>query len=85
MKETIAAMSIMILGIVGGIFLIYAGIGFISWITSDPFNWIPDGQFDEEYVAGPDPSISDCRESGGIPIVSSWSNRLKRCDPKPTY
>jgi len=76
MKETITIISIAISGIVAFIFIAYVLVGFMSWITSDPFDWvsIPISTYVEPI------EFQICRDKGGIPIRSAWDGRVKRCD-----
>ena len=73
MKETIRIISIVTSGVIAFMFIGYALVGFISWIASDPFNWVS-----TTYVEPTEYQI--CRDNGGIPIRSAWDGRVKRCD-----
>ena len=76
MKQIIALLLIGIWGIIAFIFATYALIGFMSWITLDPFDWVsaPKSSYEEPI------EFQICRDKGGLPIRSAWDGRVKRCD-----
>jgi hypothetical protein len=80
MKEITITIGIIIGGIIGVGLGVYAFLGFLSWLFSDPFNWIPNEPI-KPYVEPIDFQI--CRDSGGYPVRSGWNGELKKCNPLP--
>ena len=76
MKEIITIISTAISGIAAVIFIAYVLVGFMSWIISDPFDWVSTPV--STYVEPLEFQI--CRDKGGIPIRSAWGGRVERCD-----
>ena len=77
MKEILIMIGIIIFGIFALGFFTYAVLGFIDWLSQDPFNWIVDRPL-TPYIEPID--FQACRDKGGIPIRSSWNGLFKRCD-----
>ena len=80
MKTIALTITAIMGGILGIGFGVYAFLGFVSWLLSDPFDWIEDTP-KYEYVEPKEFQL--CREKGGIPIRSAWNGELKRCDSLP--
>jgi len=67
-----------IIGIVLTIFfVVYAFVGFISWITQYPFNWVtkPSSTIYVEPI-----DFQRCRDAGGFPTRSIWDGSFKKCN-----
>ena len=81
MKENFKTAGIIVVSVVGIIvgigFALYSFVGFLNWLFSDPFDWIEE-QTPNIYQEPTDFQL--CRNSGGIPVKSSWNGELKRCD-----
>lgn len=77
MKQIILIIISAILSVPILFFIMYAFLGFIDWMFSDPFDWITDftpKAFQESN------DIVRCREIGGFPKTSAWNGRLLECN-----
>lgn len=78
MKETMKIVGIVILLVMAVGFAIYALFGFMTYLLSDPFNWVKEKE-KPVYVSKFQPDIDACRARGMYPVISGWDGSLKEC------
>ena len=68
---TLTVIFVLVLGAFG----VYAFVGYVDWLFSDPYDWVRDKEVQLN-------EWSDCIENGGAPIRSIWDSRVIECRMK---